>query len=92
MFRKEGDGAYLYNSDSGNLMHANMTGARLFELCDGRNTVEAMTSQLAAAYDAPGKLIEQDVKSFLTSMLEKSFLKRKFEGADKSSRLHEQLK
>ncbi len=87
-----GNGAYLYNPDSGNLMHANMTGALLFELCDGRNTVEAMTSQIAVAYDAPGKLIEQDVKSFLTSMLEKSFLKRNFEGADKSSRRPGQLK
>ena len=73
-------------------MHANMVGALLFELCDGSYTEEAMTAQLAAVYDAPGELIEQDIKSFLTSMLEKSFLKRKFEGADKSSRLPGQLK
>ncbi|MHB8091945.1 MAG: PqqD family protein [Syntrophales bacterium] len=85
IFRKEGDGAYLFDPDSGKLVYANRTGALLFELCNGSNTEEEITAQLAAAYNAPGERLEQDIQSFLTSMLERSFLKRESADTDKLS-------
>jgi len=70
-------------------VYANKTGALLLELCNGSNTKEEITAQLAAAYDVPGARLEQDIQSFLTSMLGMSFLKRESADADTLSRFRE---
>ncbi len=77
IFRKEENGAYLYDPDSGNLKYINCVGASLYELCDGFHLVEGMTSRIAHEYqDVSVDQIEKDVERFLADLLQMGFLKR----------------
>jgi hypothetical protein len=77
IFRKEENGAYLYDPDSGNLKYINRIGTSLFELCDGLHLVEGMTSLIAREYqDISVDEIGKDVERFLTDLLQMGFLKR----------------
>jgi hypothetical protein len=77
IFRKEENGAYLYDPDSGSLKYINRVGTFLYELCDGLHLVEGMTFRIACDYqDVSVNQIEQDVDRFLADLLQMGFLKR----------------
>jgi hypothetical protein len=77
IFRKEENGAYLYDPESGNLKHINRVGTALYELCDGLHPLEGMIFRIARDYeDVPREQVEKDVDRFLTDLLKMDFVKR----------------
>ena len=77
IFRKEENGAYLYDPDSGNLKYINRVGTSLYELCDGLHPVEGMIFRIAREYqDVPMDQVEKDVDHFLADLLQMDFVKR----------------
>ncbi|MCX5823405.1 MAG: PqqD family peptide modification chaperone [Deltaproteobacteria bacterium] len=77
IFRKEENGAYLYDPDSGNLKYINRVGTFLYELCDGLHLVEGMIFRIAREYqDVPMDQVEKDVDHFLADLLQMDFVKR----------------
>ncbi len=50
------------------------TSKEILDLCDGATSVEAIVSQLAAAYDAPRDVIAHDVLAVLSLLAEKNLL------------------
>lgn len=77
IFRKEENGAYLYDPDSGNLKYINRVGTSLYELCDGLHLVEGMIFRIAREYqDVPMDQVEKDVDRFLADLLQMDFVKR----------------
>ncbi len=58
------------------------TGKAILERCNGTDTVDAIITGLAVEYDAPRKLIAQDVLAVLQLLAEKLFL---VEGNDDGS-------
>ncbi len=76
IFRKEEDGAYLYDPDSENIQYLNRIGASLYELCDGLHPVEEMITRIADEYrDVPIDRIEKDVRSFLAELSKANYVK-----------------
>jgi hypothetical protein len=77
IFRKEENGAYLYDPDSGNLKYINRVGTSIYELCDGLHPVEGMIFRIAREYpDVPMDQVEKDVDRFLADLLQMDFVKR----------------
>ena len=50
------------------------TGKSILERCNGSDAVDEIVTALATEYDAPRKIIEQDVLGVLRLLAEKSFL------------------
>jgi len=77
IFRKEENGAYLYDPDSGNLKYINRVGTSLYELCDGLHPMEGMIARIAGEYQSvPMDQVEKDVDHFLADLLQMDFVKR----------------
>lgn len=77
VFRKEENGGYLYDPDSGSLKYINRVGASLYELCDGLHQVEGMISRIAGDYqDVPVDRIARDAERFLADLVQMGFVKR----------------
>ena len=77
IFRKEENGAYLYNPDSGDLRYVNKIGTSLYELCDGLHRAEEMITRIANEYrSVPMDQIEKDVDRFLADLLRMDLIKR----------------
>jgi hypothetical protein len=77
LFHKEGNGAYLYDPDSGTLKYINAVGSFLYELCDAHHPIEQMITRIAGEYqDVPIAQIESDVECFLTDLLGMDFVRR----------------
>ncbi len=77
IFHKEGNCAYLYDPDSGNLKCTNTVGTSLYELCDGHHPIKEMIARITDEYrDVPLDEIERDVDRFLTDLLEMDFVRQ----------------
>jgi hypothetical protein len=77
VFRKEEDGAFLFDPHSGNLRYINGTGARIYELCDGGKTREEIVTALKVLYpDADGEAVAADATSFLRELAALGFLRK----------------
>ena len=50
VFRKEEEGAFLFDPHTGNLKYLNANGVTLYELCDGRRTVGDIIKLLREFY------------------------------------------
>ena len=77
IFREEEGGAFLFDPGTGNLKFINSMGVNIYELCDGKITVGEIAALVIDNYkDISSKQIEDDVKTFLKSLLDMGFLKR----------------
>jgi hypothetical protein len=76
ILRKDVEGAYLYEPDSGKLLYINSMGLSLYELCDGAHTRDEIVAKMEDCYDAPMNTLRNDVIGFLDSMAERSFIKK----------------
>jgi hypothetical protein len=76
IIRKEADGAYLYDPDSGELLHINSVATTLYELCDGKHTREEVIAEIKDCYDTPMDALGKDVIGFLDSMIERSLINK----------------
>jgi hypothetical protein len=48
----------------------NESAAQIWELCDGRNTVDQIVSALVASYDVPLTVVQEDVRAILAKFHE----------------------
>ena len=77
IFRKEEEGAFLFDPETGNLKFINSMGVNIYQLCDGRMTIGDITSLVIENYkDISSKQIEDDIKVFLRSLVEMEFLRK----------------
>jgi len=75
VFRKEEDGAFLFDPHTGNLKYLNASGVNMYELCDGRKTVGDIISLLMEFYpDMAVEKIAADTKHFFESLAAMQFL------------------
>ncbi|MBI5189850.1 MAG: PqqD family protein [Nitrospirae bacterium] len=72
--RREGDSLVLFNEDSGDPFILNGTGARIFELADGRRGIGEIAVMLAAEYDAPEEVLADDCAEFISMLIQKGLL------------------
>jgi hypothetical protein len=75
IFRREKNGAYLFDPDSGNLKYLNSVGALLYELCDGLHPVQEMIAKIASEYQGvPTEQVENDVNRFLADLMHMNYV------------------
>ena len=58
----------LFNMEDGSYYSLNEVGSRIWELCDGKLTVEQLIATLAAEYDALESMLETDVLELLEEL------------------------
>mgnify|MGYP000856976635 FL=1 len=75
VFRKEEDGAFLFDPETGNLKYINTNGVGIYELCDGRKAVGEIIEQMVKFYpEVAAEQIIADTNDFLRSMTQMKFL------------------
>jgi hypothetical protein len=55
----------LFNMEDGQYFSLSEIGGRVWELCDGNHTIAQLVTALAAEYDAPAEVLEQDIAELL---------------------------
>jgi hypothetical protein len=77
IFRKEEDGAFLFDPETGMLKYINNMGVNIYQLCDGGMTVGDITAMIIENYTGvSGDQIENDIKRFLGTLVEMKYLNR----------------
>ena len=66
--------AVLYDDSRKQAFPLSSSGARIWEICDGTRTPNAIASELEAIYDAPRDVIDRDVDAFLKQLEELELL------------------
>ena len=75
VFRKEEDGAFLFDPHTGNLKYLNATGVNIYELCDGRKTVGDIITLLMELYpDVAVEKIAADTGLFFEGLAAMQFM------------------
>jgi hypothetical protein len=75
VFREEGDGAFLFDPDTGNLKYLNNSAKETFLMIDGQNDLSRITNRLLKLYpDEDSEQVRNDVKSFFQELLSNSFV------------------
>ena len=65
---------YLYRNFQFNWFKLNKTGYEIWELCDGKNSIEQISLLLGSKYGLPHKKIENIVKKFLVKLLKEHLI------------------
>jgi PqqD family protein of HPr-rel-A system len=68
--QRVGQEAILHDRRNGRAHVINESAARIWELCDGRATLDEITSAFAASYNVPVDVVREDVISILTKFRE----------------------
>jgi coenzyme PQQ biosynthesis protein PqqD len=66
--QKASNDLLLFNMEDGNYYSLNEIGGRIWELCDGSNSVSQVVTALAAEYGASQEVLERDVAELLESL------------------------
>lgn len=75
VFRKEEDGAFLFDPRTGNLKYLNANGVNIYELCDGRKTVGDIITLLMELYpDVAVEKIAADTGLFFEGLAAMQFM------------------
>jgi len=64
----------LLDLDDGQYYALDEVSGRIWELCDGTNSVAAVVDAVCREYDAPAETVEEDVVAFLGEMAEEKLL------------------
>ena len=64
----------ILNLDNGYYFSTNEVGARIWELCDGKNTVSDIIVDISNLYQHDEKEIENDIMSLLQSFVKEELL------------------
>jgi hypothetical protein len=64
----------LLDLDDGQYFALDEVSGRIWELCDGSHSVEAVVAALCEDYDAPPETVEADVLAFLGELVEEKLL------------------
>ena len=68
VFTRTAETAVLLDPQSGEYFSLSDVGARIWELCDGDHTDDAIAEQLATEYDAPAETIRADALGLLAEL------------------------
>lgn len=63
------------NLDNGYYYSTNEIGAAIWELCDGKKTIENIVSDICNNYDTPSAEVKFDVEQLINDMLKEGLLK-----------------
>ena len=75
VFRKEEEGAFLFDPHTGNLKYLNANGVNIYELCDGRKTVNDIIGLLMEFYpDMAVDKVTGDMELFFEDLAAMQFL------------------
>lgn len=74
--RRTGETVFLLDPASGEYFTLDDVGGRVWELCDGTRTDEAIAAALADEYDAPADQILDDVRALLDDLAESNLVLR----------------
>ncbi len=75
VFRKEDEGAFLFDPDTGSLYCLNPTGAMVYERCqDGASYEDLLSTLVAGCEGVVEEEVRKDLKAFLEEMKERGFL------------------
>jgi hypothetical protein len=75
VFRKEEEGAFLFDPHTGNLKYLNTNGVNIYELCDGRKTVGDIISFMMEFYpDIAADRIGADTELFIEELAVMQFM------------------
>jgi hypothetical protein len=58
----------FYISSANRHFQVNVVGARIFDLCNGRNTMDDIVNKLASIYKMEEKELKKDVEAFIKSL------------------------
>jgi coenzyme PQQ biosynthesis protein PqqD len=64
----------LLDLDDGQYYALDEVSGRIWEMCDGTNSVEAVVAALCQDYDAPEETVAADVAAFLGELVEEKLL------------------
>lgn len=67
------DGKFII-TDTIDVYEVNEVGARIFDLCNGKNTVEDIAIVLAKKYGVNEEMVLEDVKNYISILLNKNFI------------------
>lgn len=67
------DGKFII-TDTIDVYEVNEVGARIFDLCNGKNTVEDIAIVLAKKYGVNEEIVLEDVKNYVSVLLNKNFI------------------
>lgn len=67
------DGKFII-TDTIDVYEVNEVGARIFDLCNGKNTVEDIAIVLAKKYGVNEEMVLEDVKNYVSILLNKNFI------------------
>jgi len=75
VYRKEENGAYLYNPETGALKYLNRTGVEIFDLCDGIHRVQDIVTIMQANYpEEIGLPLREEVSCFIKRLIDCNYL------------------
>jgi len=75
IFREEGDGAFLFDPETGNLKYMNSSAKETFLMLNGQKDVSQVIHHLLGLYpDIEPKQIQMDVEDFLKQLEENGFI------------------
>jgi hypothetical protein len=75
VFREEDEGAFVFDPVNDDLRCLNETGARIFELLDGKNTIDGIVKKMKSHYpDISEVALEKDVHSFVEDLRRRGIL------------------
>jgi len=78
VFRKEEEGAFLFNPDDGAIKVLNGVGAFIWQLLDGKNTTEKICQQLEKNFsDEKVPQLKKDFEAFLAELQKMRLLESK---------------
>jgi Coenzyme PQQ synthesis protein D (PqqD) len=66
----------LLDLDDGQYYALDEVSGRIWDLCDGANSVAAVVAAVCREYDAPVETVEEDVAGFLGEMVEAKLLQQ----------------
>ncbi len=68
--QRVGQEAILHDRRNGRAHVINESAARIWDLCDGRATLDEIVAAFAASYDVPASVVQEDVVYILTKFRE----------------------
>ncbi len=75
IFKEEGDGAFLFDPEIGNLKYMNSSAKETFLMLNGQKDVSQLIHHLLGLYpDIDPKQIQRDVENFLKELEENGFI------------------
>lgn len=78
VFRREDEGAFLFDPQTGNLKYLNANGVNIYELCDGRKTVGDIIAYMLNFYpDMNVEKVAADTELFFERLASMHFLTKK---------------